>query len=49
MGSRLSDSVSDSFRVSFQAVRYLAECRANREKLRAELGMMLSLQNVMQK
>lgn len=31
------------------AIRYLAECRANREKLRAELGMMLSLQNVMQK
>lgn len=32
-----------------QAVRYLAECRANREKLKGELGMMLSLQNVMQK
>ncbi|XP_032420461.1 armadillo repeat-containing protein 1-like [Xiphophorus hellerii] len=31
------------------AVRYLAECRANREKLKAELGMMLSLQNVVQK
>ncbi|KAK2859460.1 hypothetical protein Q5P01_004080 [Channa striata] len=31
------------------AVRYLAECRANREKMKAELGMMLSLQNVMQK
>uniref|UniRef100_A0A8B9JPW6 Armadillo repeat-containing protein 1 n=1 Tax=Astyanax mexicanus TaxID=7994 RepID=A0A8B9JPW6_ASTMX len=31
------------------AVRYLAECRANREKLKGELGMMLSLQNVMQK
>ncbi|XP_036374537.1 armadillo repeat-containing protein 1-like [Megalops cyprinoides] len=31
------------------AVRYLAECRANREKMRGELGMMLSLQNVMQK
>ncbi|KAF7647246.1 hypothetical protein LDENG_00175360 [Lucifuga dentata] len=31
------------------AVRYLAECRANQEKLRVELGMMLSLQNVMQK
>ncbi|KAM4604721.1 armadillo repeat-containing protein 1-like [Polymixia lowei] len=31
------------------AVRYLAECRANREKMKGELGMMLSLQNVMQK
>lgn len=33
----------------FQAIRYLAECRANREKLKGELGMMLSLQNVVQK
>lgn len=32
-----------------QAIRYLAECRANREKLKGELGMMLSLQNVVQK
>ena len=32
-----------------QAVRYLAECPANREKMKDELGMMLSLQNVMQK
>ncbi|XP_032366370.1 armadillo repeat-containing protein 1 [Etheostoma spectabile] len=31
------------------AVRYLAECRANREKLQGELGMMLSLQNVIHK
>lgn len=31
------------------AVRYLAECRSNREKMRCELGMMLSLQNVIQK
>ncbi|XP_028659408.1 armadillo repeat-containing protein 1 [Erpetoichthys calabaricus] len=31
------------------AVRYLAECRANRDKMRGELGMMLSLQNVIQK
>ncbi|XP_023282633.1 armadillo repeat-containing protein 1-like [Seriola lalandi dorsalis] len=31
------------------AIRYLAECRANQEKLKGELGMMLSLQNVMQK
>uniref|UniRef100_A0A8C5H307 Armadillo repeat-containing protein 1 n=1 Tax=Gouania willdenowi TaxID=441366 RepID=A0A8C5H307_GOUWI len=31
------------------AIRYLAECRANREKLKEELGMMLSLQNVVQK
>uniref|UniRef100_A0AAZ3R0T6 Armadillo repeat-containing protein 1 n=1 Tax=Oncorhynchus tshawytscha TaxID=74940 RepID=A0AAZ3R0T6_ONCTS len=31
------------------AVRYLAECRQNKEKMRGELGMMLSLQNVMQK
>ncbi|XP_030016299.1 armadillo repeat-containing protein 1-like isoform X2 [Sphaeramia orbicularis] len=31
------------------AIRYLAECRANREKLKTELGMMLSLQNVVQK
>ncbi|TKS79248.1 Armadillo repeat-containing protein 1 [Collichthys lucidus] len=31
------------------ALRYLAECRANREKLKGELGMMLSLQNVVQK
>ncbi|XP_036378334.1 armadillo repeat-containing protein 1 [Megalops cyprinoides] len=31
------------------ALRYLAECRANREKMKGELGMMLSLQTVMQK
>ncbi|KAL4624601.1 armadillo repeat-containing protein 1-like [Arapaima gigas] len=31
------------------ALRYLAECRANREKMSSELGMMLSLQNVVQK
>lgn len=31
------------------AIRYLAECRANQEKLKGELGMMLSLQNVVQK
>ncbi|KAM9260786.1 armadillo repeat-containing protein 1 isoform 3-T3 [Cariama cristata] len=31
------------------ALRYLAECRANREKMKSELGMMLSLQNVIQK
>ncbi|CAB1341046.1 unnamed protein product [Coregonus sp. 'balchen'] len=31
------------------AVRYLAECRTNREKMKGELGMMLSLQNVIQK
>ncbi|XP_059200767.1 armadillo repeat-containing protein 1-like [Centropristis striata] len=31
------------------AIRYLAECRANREKLKGELGMMLSLQNVVHK
>ncbi|XP_029447247.1 armadillo repeat-containing protein 1 [Rhinatrema bivittatum] len=30
-------------------LRYLAECRANREKMKSELGMMLSLQNVVQK
>ncbi|MEQ2182873.1 hypothetical protein GOODEAATRI_026787 [Goodea atripinnis] len=35
--------------VSLQAIRYLAECRPNREKLKGELGMMLSLQNVVQK
>lgn len=32
-----------------QAIRYLAECRANREKLKGELGMMLSLQTIVQK
>lgn len=31
------------------ALRYLAECRSNREKMRSELGMMLSLQNVTHK
>uniref|UniRef100_A0A4W5LE21 Armadillo repeat-containing protein 1 n=1 Tax=Hucho hucho TaxID=62062 RepID=A0A4W5LE21_9TELE len=31
------------------AVHYLTECHQNREKMRGELGMMLSLQNVMQK
>uniref|UniRef100_A0A803W5D5 Armadillo repeat-containing protein 1 n=1 Tax=Ficedula albicollis TaxID=59894 RepID=A0A803W5D5_FICAL len=31
------------------ALRYLAECRVNREKMKSELGMMLSLQNVIQK
>ncbi|KAJ1192281.1 hypothetical protein NDU88_001592 [Pleurodeles waltl] len=31
------------------ALRYLAECRSNREKMKSELGMMLSLQNVIQK
>ncbi|KAF2985113.1 hypothetical protein EK904_007427 [Melospiza melodia maxima] len=30
------------------ALRYLAECRVNREKMKSELGMMLSLQNVIQ-
>ncbi|KAL2096756.1 hypothetical protein ACEWY4_005963 [Coilia grayii] len=34
---------------ALQALRYLAECRSNREKMRTELGMMLSLQNVMEK
>ncbi|XP_015254286.1 PREDICTED: armadillo repeat-containing protein 1-like [Cyprinodon variegatus] len=34
---------------SGQAIRYLAECGPNREKLKTELGMMLSLQNIMQK
>lgn len=34
---------------SFKAIRYLAECRVNREKLQGELGMMLSLQSVVQK
>uniref|UniRef100_A0A3P8WE22 Armadillo repeat-containing protein 1 n=1 Tax=Cynoglossus semilaevis TaxID=244447 RepID=A0A3P8WE22_CYNSE len=29
------------------AIRYLAECRANREKLKEELGMMVSLQKVL--
>uniref|UniRef100_A0A2I3TBN9 Armadillo repeat-containing protein 1 n=2 Tax=Pan TaxID=9596 RepID=A0A2I3TBN9_PANTR len=31
------------------ALRYLGEHRANREKMKGELGMMLSLQNVIQK
>ncbi|KAK5860493.1 hypothetical protein PBY51_021966 [Eleginops maclovinus] len=31
------------------AVRYLAECRSNQERLQGELGMMLSLQSVVQK
>ncbi|KAL4635209.1 armadillo repeat-containing protein 1-like [Arapaima gigas] len=31
------------------AVRYLAECRANREKMKGELGMVLSLQNIVHK
>ncbi|MGH0118116.1 UNVERIFIED_CONTAM: hypothetical protein FKN15_047195 [Acipenser sinensis] len=31
------------------AVRYLAECHSNREKMRGELGMMQSLENVMKK
>ncbi|KAL0619476.1 Armadillo repeat-containing protein 1 [Plecturocebus cupreus] len=31
------------------ALRYLAECRASREKMKGELGMMLSLHNVTQK
>ncbi|KAF0046441.1 hypothetical protein F2P81_000074 [Scophthalmus maximus] len=35
--------------LTLQAIRYLAEFRANREKLNGELGMMLSLQNVVQK
>lgn len=35
--------------LSLQAVRYLAECRANREKMKGRLGMMLSLQNIIQK
>lgn len=34
---------------ALQALRYLSECKANREKLKAELGMMLSLQTVVQK
>lgn len=32
-----------------QAIRYLSECRANREKLKSVLGMMLSLQNIVQR
>ena len=31
------------------ALQYLAECHANREKMDGELGMMLSLQNIIQK
>uniref|UniRef100_A0A8C5JTK8 Armadillo repeat-containing protein 1 n=1 Tax=Jaculus jaculus TaxID=51337 RepID=A0A8C5JTK8_JACJA len=31
------------------SLRYLAECRANRDKMKGELGMMLSLQNFIQK
>ncbi|XP_034411447.1 armadillo repeat-containing protein 1-like [Cyclopterus lumpus] len=31
------------------AIRYLAECRANQEKLKGELGMLLSLQSVVHK
>uniref|UniRef100_A0A8C5KV18 Armadillo repeat-containing protein 1 n=1 Tax=Jaculus jaculus TaxID=51337 RepID=A0A8C5KV18_JACJA len=31
------------------ALPYLAECHANREKMKGELGMMLSLQNIIQK
>ncbi|XP_062386808.1 armadillo repeat-containing protein 1-like [Sardina pilchardus] len=34
---------------TLQALRFLAECRSNREKMRTELGMMLSLQNVTHK
>ncbi|KAL7851382.1 hypothetical protein AOLI_G00217380 [Acnodon oligacanthus] len=34
---------------ALQALRYLAECRANREKMRGEFGMLLSLQNVVEK
>ncbi|XP_048083814.1 armadillo repeat-containing protein 1-like isoform X1 [Alosa alosa] len=34
---------------ALQALRFLAECRSNREKMRTELGMMLSLQNVTHK
>ncbi|KAG5207429.1 hypothetical protein JEQ12_017193, partial [Ovis aries] len=30
------------------ALQYLAECHANREKMKGELGKMLSLQNVIQ-
>lgn len=32
-----------------KTIRYLAECRVNKEKLKGELGMMLSLQNVIHK
>ena len=41
--------LSHCFCLFLQAIRYLAECRANQEKLRGELGMMLSLQNVVHK
>lgn len=34
---------------ALQALRYLAECRVNRDQLKTELGMLLSLQNVVQK
>ncbi|KAL3055768.1 hypothetical protein OYC64_018455 [Pagothenia borchgrevinki] len=33
---------------ALQALRYLSECRWNQEKLQGELGMMLSLQSVIQ-
>lgn len=32
-----------------KAIGYLGECRVNQEKLKGELGMMLSLQNIIQK
>ncbi|XP_076837964.1 armadillo repeat-containing protein 1-like [Brachyhypopomus gauderio] len=34
---------------ALQALRYLAECRASREKMREEFGMLLSLQTVSEK
>ncbi|XP_072525527.1 armadillo repeat-containing protein 1-like isoform X3 [Salminus brasiliensis] len=34
---------------ALQAMRFLAECRANREKMRGEFGMLLSLQNIVEK
>ncbi|KAG9278244.1 armadillo repeat-containing protein 1 [Astyanax mexicanus] len=34
---------------ALQALRYLSECRANREKMSGEFGMLLSLQNIVEK
>uniref|UniRef100_A0A8C5KWR9 Uncharacterized protein n=1 Tax=Jaculus jaculus TaxID=51337 RepID=A0A8C5KWR9_JACJA len=34
---------------SLLALKYLAECCANRDKIKGEPGMMLSLQNIIQK
>ncbi|KAI4891439.1 hypothetical protein NFI96_025128 [Prochilodus magdalenae] len=45
----LDDSNPQVVYSALQALRYLAECRANREKMMGEFGMLLSLQSLIER